>query len=391
MIHALLITNEAESADLIGRLARHSEQVTVDRLFCPAPKHPELALVLNTLALDVVLLDVTRHDEAVLLHDQIKQRNPQLPVVGFSLSEPRMAAFGPAAFSLSLPLSPRALMETVRKAIRASRPHAYNNVFAILPAKAGAGASTIAMNVAAQLASSYRQSIAVVDGDLRSGMLGDCLGIRPQQSIAETLGLADLANTLIWPRHVAPKAGVDFLLTNREPQAARPAWHTYHHLLAFISRRYDRVLVDLPEMVDDANAEVLESAARVYIATTPEFLSLTLARQRIVEMEAAHVDRSRIRILLNRWHARDLKPKDVTDLLGCPVEAVFPNDYSAVRAAIDQRTFVESKTRLSSAYRAFAGFLAGSDQPPLDLEKFSSFLGSLRMSIASGLRSSTAA
>jgi len=386
MIHSLVIANDAESADLIGRLARASGQVAVDRVFCPAPRHYELAHVLNTLAPDVVLLDTSRRGEAACLYEQFQEKTPSLPVVGFCVSDSQAQA--PTVFSLSMPLSPRALMDTVRAAIRATRKEGHRNVIAILPSKAGSGASTITMNVAAQIAGYHRKSVIALDADSRSGTIADCLGMRPQVSIEETLGLADVAQTLIWPRHVMQNAAIHFLLTNRDAKAARPEWHQYHHLLAFLSRKYDLTLVDLPERIDDANAQILQSAARVYVATTPEFLSLTLARQRIAEIEAAHVDRSRIRILINRWHSKDLKPKDVATLLGCPVEGVFPNDYPAVRAAIEKRAFVASRTRLGAAYRAFAGFLIGGDEWALDLEKFGSFLGSVRFSIP--LRSSTA-
>src|SRR5262249_40677240 len=149
----------------------------------------------------------------------------------------------------------------------------------------------------------------------------------PQQPIEETLQLADSAGTLIWARHIAQKSGIDFLVTNRDRAVPPAEWHNYHHLLAFLNRRYDVVLANLPENSGDANLEILSAAARIYIAATPEFLSLTLARQRIRELADAQIDPSRVRIVINRWHGHDLKPKEISGLLGCPVEGAFPNDY----------------------------------------------------------------
>ncbi|MBZ5602099.1 MAG: P-loop NTPase [Acidobacteriia bacterium] len=378
MIHALVVANDGESAELISKLARLSEQVVIERLFCPEPRHPELSHVLNTLPLDVVLLDLSHPGEASLLLDQIREKNPALPVAGFCFSGDEPAPLTP--FLLPMPLSPRGFIDTIRGAIHASRKAPYPNVFAILPAKAGAGASTIAVNAAAQVAASCGKKVAVADADLRSGIMAESLGLRAQEPIEETLPLADAAHSLIWPRHVAQKSGVDFLLTSRGK--AQIQWHDYHHLIKFLSRRYDSVVIDLPEALDDANLESVRAASCVYIATTPEFLSLTLARQRIVEMETANVDRSRIRILVNRWHARDLKPADVATLLGCPVEAVFPNDYPAVHAAIEARSLVDARTRLGAAYRSFAVQLAGGEPARVDAAK-GSLLGALRWSMGS--------
>ena len=99
--------------------------------------------------------------------------------------------------------------------------------------------------------------------------MAESLGLVPQLSLAETLTLADMAVTLIWPRHVRRKDNVDFLLSSRAITKTAPAWHGYHHLLPFLSARYDHVLIDLPELVDHANEYVLKTASRVFIATTP--------------------------------------------------------------------------------------------------------------------------
>jgi Flp pilus assembly CpaE family ATPase len=154
---------------------------------------------------------------------------------------------------------------------------------------------------------------------------------------------------------------VDFLLTNRRTPIRPPAWHDYHHLLNFVASRYDHVILDLPDVVNDATSEVLHAASSIYIMTTPELLSLSLVPQRLAELEAARVDRSKVRILVNRWESGDMSKSDVAGVLGCEVAAIFPNDYRAVNNAIQNHSFVESDTRLGKAYRSFAATLV--DEP----------------------------
>src|SRR5579862_1060050 len=125
--------------------------------------------------------------------------------------------------------------------------------------------------------------------------------------------LADSAETLIWTRHVCSKDGVDFLLTAREPDGYRPKWHDYHHLLSFVSKKYDFVIFDLPELINSATSEVVRAAKTVYVMTTPEFISLKLARQRLAELRSAGATPQAVRILVNRHHSSDPSPDQIAD------------------------------------------------------------------------------
>jgi len=364
MLHALLIAHQREAAELLTSLIRSSGQMVLDRAFSPAPSFYQLTTALNTLALDVAFIDVSNPAQAVAACEQIREKGPQIAVIGFSAGPAGMKCSTTITpFTLSLPLSTAVFATTVRDAVHSVSQRPHKNVYAIMPAKGGSGASTIAINLAAQLAQSWNQRVLLADCDLRSGTIAESLDLRPEQSISKTLSDADVAETLIWSQHVRRKAGIDFLLTTRERTGLGPEWHSYYHLLSFVARRYERVLIDLPEFVTDATAEIVQSAETVYVVTTPEMLSLRLARQRIDELQAVRVERSRIRILVNRWHKEDLKPREIAEILDCPVAFAIPNDYREVSNAVAARSFVERNNKLGRAYRSWAGTIVGSPVP----------------------------
>jgi cellulose biosynthesis protein BcsQ len=308
--------------------------------------------------LDVAFLDVTYSGPASSLVEQIGSMDASLPVIGFSTQASHPVPPANLAGFMKLPFSSHNLIQTTREAIRGRGRSNYSNVTAILPAKAGGGATTIATNAATHLARSFGKTVLVVECDLQSGTIGERIGSRPFRSISETLESADVASTLIWPQHVFRKDDVDFLLTNRGTAIRPPAWHDYHHLFNFVAGRYDHVMLDLPDVINEATSEALHAASSIYIMTTPELLSLSLVPQRLAELEKAQVDRSRVRILLNRWQSGDMSSVDVAAMLGCEVAAVFPNDYRAVNNAILNQSFMDSETRLGKAYRSFAATLA---------------------------------
>ena len=212
MLHTLVSTVDKDSADVLRRVIRETGHFVVDRAFSPYPSPYELSRALSTLRLDVAFLDVTYKGAATPLLEQIRSIDPSLPVIGFStqtslpLPSPNLAGF------MDLPLSASSLSKTTREAIRGSGYSNYANVTAILPAKAGGGATTIAINAATSLARSFGKRVLVVECDLQSGTIGERIGSQPSRSTSETLESADVASTLIWSQHVFRKDGVDFSL-----------------------------------------------------------------------------------------------------------------------------------------------------------------------------------
>ena len=72
--------------------------------------------------------------------------------------------------------------------------------------------------------------------------------------------------------------------------------------------------------------------------------------------------RARVFGLLNRGHKSDIGAKDAEKLLGFPVAATFPNDYRAVRKAISEGVFTDTRSDLGQAYLGFAKMVLGMEQ-----------------------------
>jgi hypothetical protein len=144
MLHTVLSTVNKDSADVLQRVIRETGHFVLDRVFSPYPSPYEMSRALSTLRLDVVFLDVTYSGPASSLVEQIRSTDPSLPVIGFStqashpVPPPDLAAF------MELPLSAHKLSKTTREAIRGRGHSNYSNVTAILPAKAGGGATPAA-------------------------------------------------------------------------------------------------------------------------------------------------------------------------------------------------------------------------------------------------------
>ncbi len=393
MLQSLLISNSRDAAEPIARAIRQSGHINLEQVFCPPPTHYQLSRALSTLTLDVVFVETTfvgtsDAGQIRMLCDEIENRASRTAIVGFSLEpeEPRTRIVN---HRLKWPLSKTELCSTVRQAVRETSRGSLENLFSVIPAKGGSGATTTTVNLACQLTALGR-SVLAAEADLRSGTISDWLGTKPVQSIAQSLACADNCVSLVWPRHVTSKYGVDWMLTDRDRNGFRPFWGDYRHLLSFASGRYDYMLADLPDTIDDDAAEIALLSRTTYIVTTPEMLSLELARQRIEELESFGVPRSRVQVVVNRVQRGDVvSPNEIQRRLGCEIGGVIPNDYPAVYKSIFEGTFVSTGTKLGRAYRSLARTIAGETEA-LEPPRASSMFGFLTSQRRSAVRAGTA-
>jgi pilus assembly protein CpaE len=154
------------------------------------------------------------------------------------------------------------------------------------------------------------------------------------------------------------------LLADPANRGPLPSWAGYYKLLRFLQGQYDFLFFDLPEVVNEATAEVVKSARAIFIVCTPEVPSLKLASQRYSELEACEVPSGNIHMILNRWERGHLSIQDVEKTLGRPVFGTLPNDYASVRASILESRLVSQDSGFAEACRTLARKLSGLPEAP---------------------------
>jgi Flp pilus assembly CpaE family ATPase len=105
--------------------------------------------------------------------------------------------------------------------------------------------------------------------------------------------------------------------------------------------------------------EVLQEARRMFLVCTPEMASLHLGREKLALLREVNPD-GRVSVLLNRVQRRQAIPlPEIENLLGCPVEMSFANDYAGVHKALNEGREVDPASELGGQYRQFASSLSG--------------------------------
>ena len=152
------------------------------------------------------------------------------------------------------------------------------------------------------------------------------LDLKHSCSLRDALDNSSQLDYSQWSNFVVKAQGFDLLLSDHRRRTPLPSWSNYHHLLDFVEQSYDHILVDLPEVVNDATVETVRRAKHVFIVCTPELPSLALAPYRIEELTSRGVPPEKISLVVNRWHKGEVGASDLEEILKHPVAAVFGND-----------------------------------------------------------------
>ncbi|MBI4889952.1 MAG: AAA family ATPase [Acidobacteria bacterium] len=283
---------------------------------------------------DVLLIDLENPDEAMSCIKSLQEIFPEAPLIcfgGTAANHKSFRLFGVHHY-LPYPCEPHDFIAALAEAIRAQHAEPMPELFAFIPAKAGSGCTTLTAGVAATMANSLGKRVLCVEADLRSGPMAMMFEASTRGSIQGALSAAYELDNFKWQNSVTSICGVDFLLSAGGVPKQIPEWSHYFALLRFVRERYDVILFDLPELINDSTEEVIRRAALTIVVTTQEPVALKMAERRIHQLRTTWgAEESRIRLLVNRWTSRDTSVDEVAAIVATPPHFKIPNDYQRAR------------------------------------------------------------
>lgn len=227
-------------------------------------------------------------------------------------------------------------------------------VFSFLPAKAGVGATTIALNSAAAIARVPDTSVLIADLDLSSGMLRFMLKLDNPYSLADAAERAATMDENMWPQLVTSVGAMDVLHAGKLNPEFRIEGPQIRYLLDFARRQYRAICVDLSGNMEKFSLEIMHESKWIFLVCTPEIPSLHLAREKLSFLRNLDMG-DRVSLLINRWHKRSvISPAQIEELLRIPVQMTFPNDYQGVHKALTAGKVVEPTSELGKQYTRLA-------------------------------------
>jgi pilus assembly protein CpaE len=246
--------------------------------------------------------------------------------------------------------------------IAAQRPAPKSGeVFAVIGAKGGIGATTVAVNIAAILGKLRPSSTLLIDLHMTYGDAGVFLGAEPRFSIVDALeSMERMDGTFLRSLVTQTKSGLHLLPSSERAVSVSFDAARVHTLVGLASREFEYVVLDVPR-TDPTVLDSLESAGTIVVVANQDVSTVRSAGRLATTLEQRY-GKERVSVVITRFDANsEIGQPQVERVVGRPVCTVFPNNYQVAVGALNngRPLALDNHTKLAAAFTDFARQLSG--------------------------------
>ena len=216
-----------------------------------------------------------------------------------------------------------------------------SHCWAVTGAVGGAGATTLAIEIATALAArtNREKSVCLIDLNLADGSCAAYLGAQPALRLSDFTGAAERIDAAVMQAFVTPVTKqLDLLATPRAPDGFEAvSREAVLRLLEVACETYEWVILDMPRHRRSWTIEALSGSDEVLVISELTVPALIAARSLAEEMESSLHAGPKPRIVLNRLASRMFGPApsmgEAERALQRKAEGGVSSDWEAAAAA----------------------------------------------------------
>lgn len=317
---------------------------------------------------DVLLIDLDPVPQEVLpIAGALALERPDLSV--FAMSESSDGQLILAAMRagitefLTKPLDVELLTIALEKvAEKRATDLTLGKLITIVGSAGGVGATTLASNLAVELADLVGESkVALVDLDYRFGHVATMLDVQPSFTIADLAESAEqIESAVVKQAMFEHDSGVHILA--RPHNFAQADMITAAHcsgILATLQNIYEYVIVDGPNRFDVGSKAIFDIADLNLLIIQLLVTSVRNVHRIVDEMRSAGFNMERVKIVCNRVgkESGSISPEYVEETLNHKIFHSIPDDWQSVSSAINMGVPLRQehgKTRVRQSIRDLA-------------------------------------
>jgi pilus assembly protein CpaE len=252
----------------------------------------------------------------------------------------------------------------------------HGKVVALLSAKGGCGATSIACHMAMDLHRLTGHPVVLADLDLVSGMVGFLMRADKPYSVLDAVDNLSRLDESLWKALVmesrpglavlpAPQLFTPDQSPNRDQLKA---------LLGFMRSRYDWIVLDLGRSLNAIVSNIYDELDQVLLVSVLEAAALHGVKTMLRRLSECGQDLTRVQLVINRAPKMlDMPLDELAKTLGRPVYASILNDYQSIQNSYSTGNLLASGTKLGQQYSDLAAKVA--KLPPAKPKKRFSLFG----------------
>ena len=253
----------------------------------------------------------------------------------------RRALAAGARAVLALPAVPSALVDALAEATAGDMPTAAvaipkGGVVAVVAAKGGAGATSIALALA------LLGGALLVDLSGARASLAALLGCRADRSVADLAHVGEGLAAAIATAAVEHPCGLRLVPGPPGPEIAGTLPAGFAAALVRELRTAGPALVDAGTAASTASREVAVAADRTLVVVNPDAYAVAAGRELVTTLARSGAGGDGIAVVVNRWSRRsELSLRSVARTVGAPVAAAVAIDAPTMDAFANGRAALE--------------------------------------------------
>jgi len=279
------------------------------------------------------------------------------------------------------PINKDELVGAVKKLLQAKKEASPDSLLSskmvtVFGANGGAGATTVAANLAALLARHAKADSVVIDLNFQFGDAALHLNVKNRCSILDLAGQLDRLDVSQLAT-LLPKTSDGVSLLSGPARIEEAESITCGHLeqiLMAVRSAFPYIVIDAPRALNDFTVKAMDESDHVLMLATPDVPSIYNTTRCLELFQKMGYDREKVLLALNRCNGVDeLDPSAIEELLKYPVLWRLPkHDPSAMADAVNKGVLISKmlpNAKLSQSLLIMAQHLIGGVKPAVKRKK----------------------
>jgi pilus assembly protein CpaE len=250
-------------------------------------------------------------------------------------------------------------------------------IHAFLPAKPGAGATTICCSVAAAIARLTNRRTLLLDFDMKLGVTSFLLKLDGTHSVADALAQSDRLDDDLWQKLIVQRDKLEILGSSPTQAHESFADRDYTAVLGHAQSIYATICVDLPGNMDSHEIETLRRATRIYLVCTGDVTGLHVAQRKLALLNELQVSAAVCIVLNLTGRNGNLSAADIEQVLQMSVRFTLPCDEAGVSMAVQRGNPIMGRSALAIRIEEIAQKICSLPKPtaqPRPASKFRDYI-----------------
>lgn len=231
--------------------------------------------------------------------------------------------------------------------------------------KGGIGKTSIAANLALELASMTKEKVALIDLNLQLGDITTFLDINPSFDISYVIqNLSRIDETFLLSTLEKYKDTNLYILADPPylEQSEDITAEQIGILFDVLKQAFSYIIVDTSANFDGKTITALDNSDLILLISVVNLPAIRNCQRCLDLFERLGYEKEKTKIVLNRYMENDeIKVEDVEDVLGQHVYWKIPNNYFTIMSAINKGipvNMVNAESNISQSYRELAAMLS---------------------------------